>query len=273
MNNDNKNGLWALLLTLLLTGTAVLILVSSYLTYTPVSNENLAQLKQDSILFGGEYVMLGDISDAEGTEPAAEPQQNADEQSDVQDAPEGDDMDNAGEPVKQPAPVVTATKESPMKVKEKPKEDKNKQVGPAVKTTKQTDKPQVKQGVNTATNSRVKNAFGTGGAGTGAQGSPNGNSNQGVTLGKPGLDGLVGYSIESWARPNPNSKWSGYVQVRVRVNTRGKVVEAHAVGSSGEISGHPEMRRACEQAALKSSFSVPLNTTTEGVGTITYKWK
>ncbi len=82
----------------------------------------------------------------------------------------------------------------------------------------------------------------------------------------------MGYTLENWAKPNPNSRWSGTVQVKVRVNTRGKVVEAHAVGGTGEAYTHSEIRRACEEAAKKSAFSVPTNTTTEGVGTITYRW-
>jgi hypothetical protein len=119
----------------------------------------------------------------------------------------------------------------------------------------------------------VKNAFGNGnGNGGGQQGSPGGNSNQGILAGKPGISGLVGYTLEHWAKPVPNSKWSGRVNVQVTVNPRGQVIKAKATGASGDLASHPEVRRACEQAALKSSFSVPKNTMTEGIGTITYIW-
>jgi len=128
--------------------------------------------------------------------------------------------------------------------------------------------------VASATSNRVKNAFGNGtGTGAGKQGSPNGNTSQGVLAGKPSVGGLVGYTLDYWAKPNPNSKWSGKVSVRVNVNPRGQVTQAKVVSTTGEIASHPEMRRACEQAALKSSFSVPKNTTTEGIGTITYIWR
>ena len=70
----------------------------------------------------------------------------------------------------------------------------------------------------------------------------------------------------------PNSKWSGRVVVRVTVNPRGQVTKANAVSATGDLASHPEVRRACEQAALKSSFSVPKNTMTEGIGTVTYIW-
>lgn len=276
MNDKRKNELLALLLTLLLCAVVVFVLVNSYLHSVPLDEAN-TELKQDTIMFGGEYVMLGDMPDAtEGEdlsgENAAEEVQET-EQAEVN----GDDLKDAGEPVKEPAPVVTTPKESPMKVKEKPKEDPNKKTGPAVDKKKDEKKEQVKQATNPtndATNSRVKNAFGSGGgSGSGKQGSPNGNSDQGPTLGKPGLGGLQGYTLENWAKPNPNSKWNGTISVRVRVNTRGRVVEAHAVSGSGEAYSHSEIRRSCEQAALKSSFSVPVNTTTEGVGTVTYIWK
>jgi outer membrane biosynthesis protein TonB len=90
--------------------------------------------------------------------------------------------------------------------------------------------------------------------------------------GKPGITGLVGYTLDYWAKPVPNSKWSGRVNVKVTVNPRGQVVKATATGASGDLASHPEVRRACEQAALKSRFSVPKNTMTEAFGTITYIW-
>jgi len=270
MNNKRKNESLALLLTLLLSGVTVLILVNTFLHYEPMATNT--DLKQDSIMFGGEYVMLGDTPDPiDGEELSSEASVDQDqaEQPDV----EGDDIKDNGAPTKQPTQMVTDVKESPMKVKEKVKEDPAKKSGPAVDKKTPEQKEQVKQATNSATNSRVKNAFGNAGSnGTGKQGSPDGNSGQGPTLGKPGLGGLAGYTLESWAKPNPNSRWSGTVQVRVRVNTRGKVVEAHAVGGTGEAYTHSEIRRACEEAAKKSAFSVPVNTTTEGVGTVTYKW-
>lgn len=271
MNDKRKNETLALLLTLLLSGVTVLILVNTFLHYEPMTTTT--DLKQDSIMFGGEYVMLGDTPDpvdGEDLSSEASMEQEQAEQPDV----EGDDLKDNAAPTKQPTQMVTDVKESPMKVKEKVKEDPTKKSGPAVDKKTPENKEQVKQATaNSATNSRVKNAFGnTGGTGTGKQGSPDGNSGQGPTMGRPGLGGLVGYTLDYWAKPNPNSRWSGTVQVKVRVSPRGKVTEAHAVGGTGEAYTHAEIRRACEEAAKKSAFSVPQNTTTEGVGTVTYKW-
>ena len=108
-------------------------------------------------------------------------------------------------------------------------------------------------------NDHVKDAFGK---------RDSRSANQGALNGKPGIGGLVGYTLEYWGRPH--SRWTGSVTVRVRVNARGKVIEAHAVSGEGEAWSHPEVRRSCEQESLKSSFSLPKNTETEGVGNITW---
>ena len=199
-------------------------------------------------------------------------------------------MEDAGEVNHKTPPLVTQKAESPHKVKEQPKEAEPKKAGPTRENDKQVEKPKAKdkkaeaqetkakntneqKSTSNATNNRVKNAFGNaGGNGGGQQGSTGGNSNQGVLTGKPGITGLVGYTLDYWAKPVPNSKWSGRVNVKVTVNPRGQVVKATATGASGDLASHPEVRRACEQAALKSSFSVPKNTMTEGIGAVTYIW-
>ena len=84
-----------------------------------------------------------------------------------------------------------------MKVKEKPKEkEKPKKTGPATDEKPAEKQEQVKRGVDAATESKVKNAFGkSSGAGSGKQGSPNGNNPTGALSGKPGIGGLDGYTL------------------------------------------------------------------------------
>ena len=292
--NRRKHSLWALLLTLLITVGTLALLLSFTLRYEQVPDRpDLTQLAQDSILFGGEFVMLGntfdnvqnDMMDEESAEPSASPDEGDD--PDI----EADDMEDAGEVNHKTPPLVTQKTESPHKVKEQPKEAEPKKSGPTKPNDKVVEKPKAQnknseaqqtKSKNTkaesttasnATNNRVKNAFGNGnGNGGGKQGSAGGNSNQGVLAGKPGISGLVGYTLDYWAKPVPNSKWSGRVTVRVTVDPRGKVTSAKATGATGDLASHPEVRRACEQAALKSQFSVPKNTMTEGIGTVTYIW-
>ncbi len=293
-DNRRKHSLWALLLTLLITVGTLALLLSFTLRYEQVPDRpDLTQLAQDSILFGGEFVMLGntfdnvqnDMMDEESAEPSASPDEGDD--PDI----EADDMEDAGEVNHKTPPLVTQKTESPHKVKEQPKEAEPKKSGPTKPNDKVVEKPKAQnknseaqqtkskntKAENTtasnATNNRVKNAFGKGnGNGGGKQGSAGGNSNQGVLAGKPGISGLVGYTLDYWAKPVPNSKWSGRVTVRVTVDPRGKVTSAKATGATGDLASHPEVRRACEQAALKSQFSVPKNTMTEGIGTVTYIW-
>lgn len=291
--NRRKDSLWALLLTLLITVGTLLLLLRMSLHYQPTNEQNLTELAQDSILFGGEYVMLGNtmenlqdnFMDEQASEQSASPEQG--DEPDI----EGDDLEDAGEATQKTPPLVTQKTESPHKVKEQPKQPEPKKPGPSKQNDKVTEKPKAKNtnseaketktqktteqktSTNNATDSKVKNAFGKGnGQGGGQQGSPNGNSSQGVLAGKPSVNGLVGYTLEHWAKPVPNSKWSGTVTVRVTVNPRGQVIKASATGATGALASHPEVRRACEQAALKSSFSVPKNTMTENIGTITYIW-
>ena len=293
-DNRRKHSLWALLLTLLITVGTLALLLSFTLRYEQVPDRpDLTQLAQDSILFGGEFVMLGntfdnvqnDMMDEESAEPSASPDEGDD--PDI----EADDMEDAGEVNHKTPPLVTQKTESPHKVKEQPKEVEPKKPGPTKPNDKVVEKPKAQnknaeaqqtkskhtnseqKTASNATDNRVKNAFGNGsGKGGGQQGSPGGNSNQGVLAGKPGISGLVGYTLDYWAKPVPNSKWSGRVTVRVTVDPRGKVTSAKATGATGDLASHPEVRRACEQAALKSQFSVPKNTMTEGIGTVTYIW-
>ena len=295
MEDDRrKNSLWALLLTLLITVGTLALLLKFTLRYEHVPNTpDLTQLAQDSILFGGEYVMLGntmhnvdnDLVDQQSADQSASPEQGDNPDIDAE------DLEDAGEANQKTPPLITQKTESPHKVKEQPKEVEPKKSGPTKQNDKVVDKPKAKnknaeaqetKSKNTsepkntrsnATDNRVKNAFGSGsGKGGGQQGSTAGNSSQGVLAGKPGISGLVGYTLDYWAKPVPNSKWSGRVTVRVTVNPRGQVTKATAISATGDLASHPEVRRACEQAALKSSFSVPKNTMTEGIGTVTYIW-
>ena len=292
--NRRKYSLWSLLLTLLITVGTLALLLRCSLRYEQDPNmPDLTQLAQDSILFGGDYVMLGNTMDNlqdEFMDQEANDQSASPEEGDEPDI-NGDDMEDAGEVNQKTPPLVTQKTESPHKVKEQPKESEPKKSGPTKPNDKQVEKPKAKDkkaeaqetkskttseqktATSNATNNRVKNAFGNkGGNGGGHQGSTSGNSNQGVLAGKPGIGGLVGYTLDYWAKPEPNSKWSGRVTVRVTVNPRGQVIKANAVSATGDLASHPEVRRACEQAALKSRFSVPKNTMTEGIGTVTYIW-
>ena len=222
----NEYRLVALFATLIISAGILLIILNSYLhyQYPPEDMKDLAALEQDSIMFGGEYVMLGTSPEAVGEESDTEEPEQVEE---VQPKPDvaGEDLNDAGEPAKQAKPVVTAKAESPMKVKEKPKEkEKPKKTGPATDEKPAEKQEQVKRGTDAATENKVKNAFGkASGSGSGKQGSPNGNSDSGALSGKPGT-GVLGPSPQpvdrnrggSRASEHPRQDSGGQVRGRQR---------------------------------------------------------
>ena len=114
-----KNSFWALLLTLLITVGTLALLMRFTLRYEQDPNlPDMTQLAQDSILFGGEFVMLGntmdnvqnDIMDEESSDPSASPEQGDD--PDI----EADDMEDAGAVAHKTPPLVTQNSESPQQV-------------------------------------------------------------------------------------------------------------------------------------------------------------
>lgn len=275
MENNNKNRLAAALITLLLLLGTLYLLVSTYLHYEyPPRDAAMTELKQDSILFGGEFVMLGDTPEPAESEQTMEESPEEAEQVEPEPKVEGHDLTDNGEPAKQAKPLVTTKEESPMKEKEKPKpKEEPKKTGPSKETPKTNDKQEkVKQNPEAAKKvDPLKGKFGQGGNSTsGKQGNPNGNAAQGDLTGKPGVEGLVGYTAERWGRPH--SKWAGSVRLRVRVSARGNITEAVVVGGSGEAYNHKEVRDYCVRETLKSAFSVPKNKTTEEVGYVTWKF-
>lgn len=279
MNEKREHKVLAALLTLIISCGVVALLLFGTMSYQwpPKDWHDELAVDQDSIMFGGEYVMLGEIPDfaALNSESSASEQQ----QQDTQNEPnvEGDDLDDTGKPETEPAqkPLVTAKTPSPMKVKE-PEPKKPAPATSSKPDNKNVDNKRAQQASNTTekktsgAGNKVSGAFGKNGSGSGKAGSPNGNSTTGNFSGRPGINGLDGFTIAYWG--TARSKWTGTVQVRVRVNARGKVIEAHAVGGSGEAWQHPEVRRSCEQGSLNSAFSVSKSRTTEGVGTITWRF-
>ena len=159
--DNRKNEIRAFLLTLLVVLITVLLLLFTGMHYEyPPRDMDLVQLKQDSIMFGGEYVMLGNTPQpTESEEMDTENPETAEEVAE-QPSVEGDDLEDAGEPAKQAKPLVTAKEPSPMKVKEKPKEEKPKKTGPATTQNEASKQEKVKKGNDAATNNRVKNSFG-----------------------------------------------------------------------------------------------------------------
>lgn len=268
---QRRNTAVSLLLTLLITIGVVLLMLNSWLHYEyPPKDMVETELLQDSIMFGGEYVMLGNTAmPAEGDMSSEQPS-DTEQLVEPQPQVEGDNLEDNGEAARQPKPLVSTDKPSPMKVKEKPKEEPKK-TGPAVDRKKEDDKAEKERRAReAATDNKVKGAFSqtTTGKGSGKQGQPDGNSNTGAVSGRPSIGGLVGYTLEYF--PKAPVPCSGTVVVQVHVNTRGNVTQAKVVHGSGQAYADSRTKNKCLELARNSRFAVPRNTTTEGIGTLTY---
>ncbi len=263
MCETDKDKIKGIIATVIFHALLILSLVFASLYYSfPPEENDLAMMRQDEILFGGEYVVLGDF---------VQPNQNNDmgaprevEQSEKPTI-EGDDNVNMGETGEAPSQVVTQENESPMKV------EKEENSGPTEEELA-AEAERVRRERETAEKINKRVSFGnTKGTGTGTTGSTTGSSVARIASGAPGVSGLEGYTLASWGRPN--SSVQGVVKIQVRVNSRGKVISANYAGGSGSAASNMSVRRSCEQASLQSQFSVPKNTITEGVGVITWKFE
>ena len=228
---------------------------------------------QDSseILFGGEYVMIGDTY-----EPSDQPEEdNAASSTQSEEVSiEADDMNDAGA-IGDPVQPVTSTEESPVEIVEKPA-----QTTPG--TTKEmeepkTEKPSASQASNSTPSVTVR--FNTPGSGNGSSGGKDKGQKEGNTkdqdakiIGNSGDYNLPGYSIAHWEKPTKKIDKDGFIIVSVTVSNSGKVMSAKVTGGSEYFLSNEDLKKACEAAAMKCSFKLNLATSKKTQrGTITYK--
>ena len=213
----------------------------------------------------GVLVQLGTIDEASGTFQPEMSGQN------VADAMEAEIPDEASEE------SITQDIEESVAVPDKKKEEK-KQPEPEKKT-------QPKPEVDNRIKNQVANAFskghagsnrGTSDKGSGAEGSPNGNSTTGAKHGSPGygdydLGGLKGeLPIPQYDASNDE----GTIVVSIYVDAQGKVTQAAATpsGSRGTAYANLTLRARAEAAARKAVFERKPGAVTER-GTITYYFR
>ena len=217
------------------------------------------------ILFGGEYVMLGDMIQPEVESSQEQPAPSNEEVETV----EANDLTSAGSHT-QPSSSqeVTSTNESSMKVETKPENPS----GPTKEereTAKETSAEKEKQ---------MKDAFGktnsknTDTKGKGKTGQSNGNSETGATSGAPGAD-VAGRTLAEWKNPDEKDLKLGTIVVKVTVNPKGEVTDAKYDKGTGAAAADTKTRTECEKASLKCKFSVATNETKVQTGTITWTIK
>ncbi len=261
MNDNDKNKKIALAATAAFHIAVLLILVLSNLHYKDMPLPDEMQ-QQDITFFGGEYVMLGNALQQPVDNSAASSAQ------DVEQANTGDNIDDAGAVGESATPALSTSEESPMQV-----QPQSEEAGPTKEELAEQERIRRRQETEQRTNRLVQGAFNNStNQGRGNEGQPDGNSPSGRTSGQPGVTGLsAGYTLEYWG--NPTSPVEGTVVIRVRVNARGKVIEASYSSGSGTAASNMDVRRSCESASLQSQFKVPVGTVGEAVGYITWKFQ
>lgn len=290
-NHDNRNKLLSAILTLLLAAgiVALLLFTSLHYQYPPRDGEQEPQLLQDTIMFGGEYVDFGDFDQLANDEPApindpTELQQQESVNNEMQQVGQNDLTDD-GASDEQPQPMVaTNNQPSPMKVEQQPPkkipaQKKTQEPSPAPKPQKQGDpkpqpaakktetpKPKPAAAQPSEADKRMSKAFGkNGGTGQGKQGDPNGTQGAEKSVGKPGVGGLAGYTLEHF--PTAKCPGPGTVVIRVTVSPTGAVSKASVVG--GSVTNE-RARSICLGLARQSRFRVPAGQSIERTGTLTY---
>ena len=164
----------------------------------------------------------------------------------------------------QPPKKLPAEKKTEQpKPEEKPQKKGESKPQPA---TKKTEQPKSTAPTNSEADNKMKKAFGnSAGKGEGKQGNPNGTSGAEKSVGKPGVGGLDGYTLEYF--PTAKCPAPGTVVIRVTVSPTGAVTKAAITGGSVTDA---TTRNRCLSLARQSRFRVPVGQSIERTGTLTY---
>lgn len=255
MKRDRKSRLWALVATVAFHVAVVVALLSIYLTYPPASEETREWPPVDSaeMLFGGEYVRIGDTP-----EPA-----------ESSESPEPAEIAEVSEPSESSAPTPAAPE--PVITTERPSKAKTEKTGPTKAEKEAAEKARREAEQRKAIQDRLKKTdFGSKGGGEGKTGQQDGNSTSGAASGTPGFN-LRGRTLAYYEQP-PRGPL-GTITIRVSVNRRGEVTSAEYSSGTGSAAASTAARNHCINAARKSRFSVDENAAASQVGTITYKFR
>lgn len=251
---------------------AVLLLLGLTMFYCKVDPSLLEDrtwppVDSSEIVFGGEFVRLGDMplpSSQENSSPAPE---TAPEEPGV----EGTDLADAGSSEAAAEQLVSTETESAMEVDKKPLPEKTGPTKEEIAEQQRIKRQREEAEKQAKIKNRMKSGFSSKNKGAGTPGSKNGNAVSGALSGAPGHT-LKGRTAQSWGRPK--STVSGSVQVRVRVNRQGYVVgNPEVVGGTAPAASSASVRQSCIEASRNSRFSVSLEAPAEQVGIITWKFE
>lgn len=240
MENNRRHRAIAAAATLLFHALLIAALVAGVLRYSSEHDQpEWPPADSSEILFGGEFVMVGDQGAAEA-EAAAE---TADV-SDVSDVTDVTDVAAPSGDIKVP---------KALKVSKDPKAEK----AEAEKAEKTEKAEAIKDRVSF-------------GKGKGKAGQPDGNSADGAVSGiaASGLGNRKAVSL-----PSPEKGPMGKIVVKITVDRNGNVTSAAYLSGVAPANASASARRSCVEAARRSRFSADPDAPASQTGTITYTYK
>lgn len=253
MDSTRKERIAAAVITAVVTAVALIVLFAVVLTFPPRDWEERHPAEEESeLLFGGEYVMLGDLP-----VPSAS---DAVKRSDA--APDGADLSDAGAAAEAPA-VVTSDAPAAMEVPAKPEQPEK--TGP---TKEEIEQAEARRRVGSRMNFSSSSADNT--SAGGQTGSPNGNAESGAVSGQPGHN-LRGRRLLNRVTPADRNA-TGTVEVAITVDRDGKVTSARAVGGTPTASSSASVRKGCVDASLRLRFSASADAPASQSGTVVWRF-
>lgn len=237
MENNRRHRAIAAAATLLFHALLIAALVAGVLRYSSEHDQpEWPPADSSEILFGGEFVMVGDQGAAEA-EAAAETA----EVSDVSDVTDVTDVAAPSGDIKVP---------KALKVSKDPKAEKA-----------EAEKAEKAEAIK----DRV--SFGKG---KGKAGQPDGNSADGAVSGiaASGLGNRKAVSL-----PSPEKGPMGKIVVKITVDRNGNVTSAAYLSGVAPANASASARRSCVEAARRSRFSADPDAPASQTGTITYTYK
>lgn len=239
MENNRRHRAIAAAATLLFHALLIAALVAGVLRYSSEQDRpEWPPADSSEILFGGEYVMVGDQGASEA-EAAAETE--------------------TAEAVEEPANDIKV-----LKVSKAPKDLK---VPKDLKDPKAEAEAEKAEKAEKAEAIKDRVSFGKG---KGKAGQPDGNSADGAVSGiaASGLGNRKAVNL-----PPPEKGPMGKIVVKITVDRNGNVISAAYLSGVAPANASASARRSCVEAARRSRFSADPDAPASQTGTITYTYK
>lgn len=240
MENNRRHRAIAAAATLLFHALLIAALVAGVLRYSSEQDRpEWPPADSSEILFGGEYVMVGDQGASEA-EAAAETE--------------------TAEAVEEPANDIKVLKVS--------KDLKDLKV-PKAEKAKKAEKAEAEKAEKAEKAEAIKDRVSFG-KGKGKAGQPDGNSADGAVSGiaASGLGNRKAVNL-----PPPEKGPMGKIVVKITVDRNGNVTSAAYLSGVAPANASASARRSCVEAARRSRFSADPDAPASQTGTITYTYK